>query len=80
MLLLLVFATFVFICAAPDREWATFISVMLQGGMLLFAMRVSRSRPRYICIAEVGVAVALLTTIFALFVGNLRPGQPSGRA
>lgn len=63
MVLLLVFATFVFLSAAPDTEWASVVSILLQGATLLFAMRVSKSRPLYIRIAELGVAVALLVAV-----------------
>jgi hypothetical protein len=64
--LLLVFASFVFLSSAPDTEWARIISIALQGATLLLALRAAEIGKKYQRAAAVIVALALLSSVVAV--------------
>jgi hypothetical protein len=64
--LLLVFASFVFLEAAPDKEWAQVLSVLLQGATLLAALRAAAVATRYQHAARILVGLAVVSTIVAV--------------
>ncbi len=66
VVLLLVFATFVFIEAAPEKEWTSIITIGLLGATLLMAMRAAGNRARYQRAARVVVAVGLVASIVSV--------------
>jgi hypothetical protein len=66
----LLLATFVFMASGPSGRWVPFITGVLQGATLLAALSAARARPRLVRIAQVVVAVALVSGAIALALGT----------
>ncbi len=70
IVLLLLFATFVFLAIGPTGDWVALVAVVLQGATLLAALSASGSSARLWRIAVVVVIVALVSATIGLFAGD----------
>ncbi|HTU14284.1 MAG TPA: potassium channel family protein [Solirubrobacterales bacterium] len=61
--LVLILASMIFIMAAPEGRWSLVMSLALQGGALLAALRAAQSDHRLRIACEITVALALLSSI-----------------
>jgi drug/metabolite transporter (DMT)-like permease len=59
-LLVLILGSLIFQLAAPETDWARFVTLVLQGATVLAAMRVSAARKEFVRIAQVAVALAII--------------------
>ncbi|HSI79874.1 MAG TPA: potassium channel family protein [Solirubrobacterales bacterium] len=78
VLLGLIVISLAFQLAAPDDGWARLVTVALQSGTLLIALRISGARPILVRVAAVLVVVALIGTTGVL-VGTRDLGEEAGR-
>jgi hypothetical protein len=74
--LALVFALFVFMEAAPDREWAAVFVVLLQGATLLASLRAARPDHPLLRACAVIVALAVLTSSVAVMGAGEEISRP----
>lgn len=70
IVLLLLFATFVFLAVGPTGDWVALVAVVLQGATLLAALSASGTGRKLWRIAVVVVIIALVSATVGLFVGN----------
>jgi Ion channel len=70
IVLLLLFATFVFLAIGPTGDWVPLVAVVLQGATLLAALSASGSSRRLWRIAVAVVAISLVSATVGLIVGN----------
>jgi ion channel len=70
IVLLLLFATFVFLAVGPTGDWVPLVAVILQGATLLAALSASGSSRRLWRIAVAVVAVSLVSATVGLIVGD----------
>jgi hypothetical protein len=75
-LLLLILGSLTFQLAAPESDWARFVTILLQGLTLLVALATSGVRRGIIHVARIAVAVALIGSTGVLIgSGGLAPGE-----
>jgi hypothetical protein len=70
IVLLLLFATFVFLAIGPTGDWVPLVAVVLQGATLLAALYASGTGQGLRRIAVVVVIIALASATVGLFVGD----------
>jgi Ion channel len=70
IVLLLLFATFVFLAIGPTGDWVPLVAVVLQGATLLAALSASGSSSRLWRLAIVVVLFSLVSATVGLFVGE----------
>jgi hypothetical protein len=70
IVLLLLFATFVFLAIGPTGEWVPLVAVVLQGATLLAALSASGSSRRLWRIAVAVVAISLVSATVGLIIGD----------
>jgi hypothetical protein len=70
IVLLLLFATFVFLASGPSGDWVPLVAVILQGATLLAALSASGAGPRLWRIAVAVVIVSLVSATIGLFAGE----------
>ncbi len=70
IVLLLLFATFVFLAVGPTGDWVPLVAVILQGATLLAALSASGSSRRLWRIAVTVVVIALVSSTIGLFAGD----------
>lgn len=66
LVLILVFASFVFLESAPDKEWANIVGICLQGATLLMALRAAEIRSSYQRAARAIVGLAVVGSTVAV--------------
>jgi len=75
-LLVLILGSLIFQLAAPETDWARFVTLVLQGATVLAALRVSAARHEIVLIARVVVALAVLGATGVLIgSGSLAPDE-----
>jgi Ion channel len=67
IVLLLLFATFVFLAVGPTGHWVPLVAVILQGATLLAALAASASSPRLWRVAVAVITVSLVSATIGLF-------------
>jgi Ion channel len=70
IVLLLLFATFVFLASGPTGDWVPLVAIILQGATLLAALSASGSGPRLQQLALAVVLLSLVSATVGLFVGE----------
>jgi hypothetical protein len=70
IVLLLLFATFVFLASGPTGHWVPLVAVILQGATLLAALSASASSPRLWRIAVAVVIFSLVSATVGLIAGE----------
>ena len=70
IVLLLLFATFVFLAIGPTGDWVPLVAVVLQGATLLAALSASGSSRRLWRIAVIVVVISLGSATVGLIVGD----------
>ena len=70
IVLLLLFATFVFLAVGPTGDWVPLVAVILQGATLLAALSASSSSRRVWRVAVVVFVISLVSATIGLFVGE----------
>jgi Ion channel len=70
IVLLLLFATFVFLAIGPTGDWVPLVAVVLQGATLLAALSASGSSRRLLRIAVAVVVISLVSATVGLIVGD----------
>lgn len=77
-LLGLILGSLTFQLAAPDREWARLVTILLQSATVLGALQVSGAARWLVRVASVTIVLAILATT-GLLVGSGGLGQGGGR-
>jgi hypothetical protein len=70
IVLLLLFATFIFLAIGPTGDWVPLVAVVLQGATLLAALSASGSSRRLWRIALVVVVISLVSATIGLIIGD----------
>jgi Ion channel len=70
IVLLLLFATFVFLAVGPTGDWVPLVAVVLQGATLLAALSASGSSRRLWRIAGAVIVISLVSATVGLIVGD----------
>jgi hypothetical protein len=70
IVLLLLFATFVFLAVGPTGDWVPLVAVVLQGATLLAALSASGSSRKLWRIAVAVVVISLVSATVGLIVGD----------
>jgi ion channel len=75
-LLILILGSLTFQLAAPESDWARFVTILLQGVTLLVALATSGTRRAIVHLARIAVAVALIGSTGVLIgSGSLAPDE-----
>lgn len=80
VVLALIFASFVFLSAAPTTNWAILASVALQAVTLIVTLHTSRARPLVMRLGVLGALLALVAAISLLVVTDPTSPESSARS